>query len=183
MRDFENNKETISMSIEVREANVEDAEAIATVHVATWRAAYAGIIPEQFLNDLTVAGRTAGWQKALGTGRIRLLLAYIGDTLVGWIAFGKCRDEDKGAQWAEVEAFYVLPAWWGQGVGRCLSDAVRARLQDAGYQHVALWVLEQNHRAIAAYQRLGFSHDGASKTAQIGGASLIEFRYHRALAD
>ncbi|WP_183143320.1 GNAT family N-acetyltransferase [Paraburkholderia sp.] len=171
------------MSIEVREANVEDAEAIATVHVATWQAAYIGIIPEQFLNDLTVTGRTAGWQKALGSGRIRVLLAHTGNMLVGWVAFGRCRDEDKDGQWAEVEAFYVLPSWWGKGVGRSLSDAAQTRLRDAGYKHVALWVLAENHRAIAAYQKLGFAHDGTSKSAQIGGASLVELRYYRALAD
>ena len=171
------------MSIEVREANVEDAGAIATVHVATWQAAYIGIMPEQFLNDLTVAGRTAGWRKALETGRIRVLLAHTGNALVGWIAFGRCRDEDKDGQWAEVEAFYVLPSWWGKGVGRCLSDAVRAQLQAAGYTHVAPWVLAENHRAIAAYQKLGFAHDGSSKSAQIGGALLVELRYYRALAD
>jgi GNAT superfamily N-acetyltransferase len=171
------------MSIEVREANLEDAEAIATVHVATWQAAYIGIIPEHFLNELTVAGRTAGWQKALGNGRIRVLLAHTGHVLVGWIAFGRSRDEDKDSQWAEVEAFYVLPSWWGKGVGRRLSDAVKMQLRDAGYKHVALWVLAENYRAIAAYRKLGFVHDGSSKSTQIGGASLVELRYHRALAD
>jgi GNAT superfamily N-acetyltransferase len=48
--------------------------------------------------------------------------------LVGWIAFGRSRDEDKDSQWAEVEAFYVLPSWWSKGVGRRLSKSVVRRL-------------------------------------------------------
>ena len=111
-----------------------------------------------------------------------MLLAHVANVPVGWIAFGACRDSDKDSQWAEVEAFYVLPAFWGQGVGRRLNDAVRPVLLDAGYKNVALWVLAENHRAKAFYERVGFVADGAGKSIEIGGASLDELRYCRALA-
>jgi ribosomal protein S18 acetylase RimI-like enzyme len=171
------------MLIEIREASAEDAEAIATVHVTTWQAAYEGIVPAQFLNELSVTARAEGWRKALETGRIRVLLAIVGNAIAGWLSFGGCRDADKDSQWAEVEAFYVHPALWGKGVGRRLSDAVRALLLEAGYTNVALWVLSENQRAIAFYQRIGFAHDGSSKSINIGGVLLTELRYHRAWAD
>lgn len=171
------------MLIEIREARADDAEAIASVHVATWQAAYEGIVPAQFLTALSVEARTEGGRKALEKGRIRVLLAHAGNVPVGWICFGACRDADKDSQWAEVEAFYVLPAFWGQGVGRRLNDAARAVLREAGYKNVALWVLAENLRAKAFYERVGFVADGASKSIEIGGASLAELRYYRALAD
>jgi GNAT superfamily N-acetyltransferase len=171
------------MRIDIREATAGDAEAIAAIHVPTWQAAYEGIVPAEFLRNLSVAARTEGWRKALEKGRIRVLLAHAGNVPVGWIAFGACRDADKDSQWAEVEAFYVLPAFWGQGVGKRLSDAARAVLGDAGYKSVALWVLAENHRAKAFYERVGFVADGAGKSIEIGGTSLSELRYYRALAD
>lgn len=161
------------MLVEIREAKVDDAESIASVHVLTWQAAYEGIVPAQFLKDLSVAARTEAWRKALEKGRIRVLLAHLGNVPVGWIAFGACRDADKDAQWAEVEAFYVLPAFWGKGVGRRLSDASRTVLREAGYQNVALWVLAENHRARVFYERAGFIPDGTSKSIEIGAAVLL----------
>jgi GNAT superfamily N-acetyltransferase len=171
------------MLVEIREANADDAEAIASVHVLTWQAAYEGIMPAQFLKDLSVTARTEGWRKALEKGRIRMLLAHASNVPAGWVAFGACRDADKDSQWAEVEAFYVLPAFWRQGVGRRLSDAARAMLHDTGYQNVALWVLAENHRARAFYERAGFTPDGTSKSIEMGGVVLEELRYYRALVD
>jgi len=169
------------MPIEIREATSEDAELIAKIHVLSWQAAYADIIPGPFLENLSVAARTQGWRKSLEAGRLRVLLAYVEQAAVGWIAFGASRDADKDGTWAEVEALYILPAAWGQGVGKCLSDAARHILEAAGYANVMLWVLSENQRARAFYQHIGFVCDESSKAIEIGGAPLIETRYGCAL--
>ena len=167
----------------IREAVIGDAEAIAAVHVLSWQAAYKGIMPEPFLNDLSVVARAKTWHAALEARRIRVLLAYVDNAIAGWIACGACRDADKDGQWGEVEALYVLPSFWGRGVGKRLSDAARQLLHDAGYAHVALWVLSGNHRAIAFYNRIGFVPDHASKDIRIGDAPLTEIRYYRSLTN
>jgi len=154
------------MPIEIREATSEDAELIAKIHVLSWQAAYADIIPGPFLENLSVAARTQGWRKSLEAGRLRVLLAYV---------------EQAAVAWAEVEALYILPAAWGQGVGKCLSDAARHILEAAGYANVMLWVLSENQRARAFYQHIGFVCDESSKAIEIGGAPLIETRYGCAL--
>ncbi|RFU49504.1 GNAT family N-acetyltransferase [Paraburkholderia sp. DHOC27] len=170
------------MQMDIREATVGDAQNIATVHVASWQAAYQGIMPAGFLEDLSVAARTRNWQSALTAGKLRVLLASVDGVLAGWVAFGACRDADKDSRWSEVEALYVSPAYWRHGVGHALRVAACAQLQQAGYEHVVLWVLAANQRAIAFYERAGFVRDQASKDIVAGGVPLTEVRYCKALA-
>ncbi|MGF6724573.1 ribosomal protein S18 acetylase RimI-like enzyme [Paraburkholderia sp. GAS41] len=169
------------MSIDIREATIEDAEAIASVHVISWQSAYRGIMPEQFLAELSVEARSDRWRKSLLSGKLRVLVAYVDKAVVGWIAFGPCRDADKDSAWAELEALYVSPEFWSQGIGKSLSNSARQLLRLAGYAFVALWVLSENQRARGFYERIGFVHDDSSKVISIGGLLLTEIRYHSSL--
>jgi len=45
-------------TVHVRKAKVEDASAIAFVHVRSWQVAYRGHMPDEFLNGLDVETRT-----------------------------------------------------------------------------------------------------------------------------
>ena len=110
-----------------------------------------------------------------------MLVAQVDETIIGWIAFGACRDKDKDSNWAEIEALYVLPDFWRKGIGGRLSDSARQLLQTAGYSFATLWVLSENHHARAFYYRNGFAQDDSSKLIQIGGVQLTEVRYHCAL--
>ena len=169
------------MPVEIRAGSVEDADAIAEVHVKSWQTTYRGIMPELFLQELSVEDRSSMWKKSLRAGEPEMLVAYADEAMVGWIAFGACRDADKESTWAEVEALYVLPEFWGRGIGRRLSNSALQLLRSAGYSFVALWVLSENHDARAFCNRIGFAHDHSIKDISVGGASLTEMRYHRSL--
>jgi ribosomal protein S18 acetylase RimI-like enzyme len=173
------------MLVGIREATVEDAEAIATIHVDSWQAAYRGILPEAYLANLSVMRRREAWHDFIIAGRPRVLVAHADDhadaAILGWVAFGDSRDGDKDHRWAEVETLYIAPAFWRKGIGRRLIDAARHALQSAGYTDVALWVLLDNRRARAFYKRSGFVCDNSSRGVQLGGKWLTEIRYCCAL--
>ncbi len=171
------------MTVEIREAAYEDAETIATIHVASWQAAYPAILPERFLKNLSIAARTVSWQNQLRSGQSRVLMGRVDEAVAGWVAFGACRDDDKDGNWGEVMAIYLLQAYWGRGIGARLVDAARHALRDAGYSHAGLWVLAENPLARAFYERIGFRYDDLSKAMQIGGVPLTEMRYVCALTD
>jgi len=174
------------MLVGIREATVEDAQAIATIHVDSWRAAYRGILPEAYLANLTVTQRNDAWRKSIITGRPRVLIAHSNadadEAILGWVAFGDSRDGDKDYRWAEVETLYIAPDFWRKGIGKRLIDAARHALLSAGYTNVALWVLLDNRRARAFYKRSGFVCDNSSRGVQLGGKWLTEIRYCRALS-
>ncbi|MFI9816779.1 GNAT family N-acetyltransferase [Saccharothrix variisporea] len=52
----------------IRPATVLDAAEIARIHVQAWQAAYAGHMPAEFLNGLSVADRQAAWERQLAQG-------------------------------------------------------------------------------------------------------------------
>jgi len=69
---------------------------------------------------------------------------------------------------ARLQRLYVDPGYWGRGIGRDLHDRVLAQLQGAGFRVVILWVLENNVRARAAYERWGWRLTPARHTQHPG---------------
>lgn len=160
----------------IRVATLGDAQAIAMVHVATWQNAYQGIVPHGYLAALDVNSRAEKWRDMLLAETPTVLVAVQQEMVVGWIAFGPSRDEDMDQRCAEIEAVYVSPALWKQGIGTTLMNAACERLGADGYSAVALWVLKDNAVAQSFYARRGFEIDGSVKAIELGGASLIEVR-------
>ncbi len=161
----------------IRGATIDDACAIAAIHVAGWRAAYRGIMPDALLADLSVDKRAANWRFAIEQRRPQILVAAEPNRIVGWIAFGKCRDADQSADTGEIWAVYACPDRWSRGVGRSLWLAARAALVAEGFSRITLWVLAANERACRFYERAGFAEDRRSrKPAEFGGVALDEIR-------
>ena len=49
----------------MRRAHVEDADALAAVHVSAWRAAYRGVMSDDFLAAMDVTRWAEGWRRRL----------------------------------------------------------------------------------------------------------------------
>lgn len=160
----------------IRKATLEDAASIARVHVSTWRTAYAGIVPDDYLANLSEEQRTKSWRQQLTDGRTIILVAEKNGETIGWAAGGPSRDAD-GAKDAEVYAIYVSSPHWGGGVGRRLMAA----MEDASpiAQSTTLWVLRDNQRAIRFYERIGYRPDAEQKGIQLGGRVFWEVRFRK----
>jgi GNAT superfamily N-acetyltransferase len=172
------------VDMRVRRAEVEDAAAIARVHVGSWQVAYRGLIPQDYLDRLDPRQRREGWARGLAASqwpRSGTLVAEGDDGIVGFIHIGPSRDDDADPTVGEVAAIYALPAVWGAGVGRGLMDAALAGLGQAGYAQATLWVLETNARARRFYAAAGWRPDGAVKVDATRGFPLSEVRYRRPL--
>ena len=158
-------------------ASIEDCEAIAQLHVASWQRAYAGIVPADYLASLSVERREASWRKVLGEGRSELLVARTEDSIGGFTSFGPSRDGDAPPKCGEIWAIYVSPAAWSQGTGTRLWLAARQRLLELGFETISLWVIAGNERAIRFYLANGFTIDQSSgKEFELGGKVLREMR-------
>jgi GNAT superfamily N-acetyltransferase len=144
----------------IRAATLDDARAIAEVHVASWRAGYRGLLPDQYLAELSVAQRLALWETVLTDG-ITVVLVATGENgdINGFVAFHPER--------AEIGALYVDPPHFRTGVGAALLTAAHDRL--AGKPESVLWVLEGNDVARAFYERHGYALDGATSVHEASG--------------
>jgi ribosomal protein S18 acetylase RimI-like enzyme len=165
--------------MEIRRALKSDAFGIATVHVRAWQAAYRGIVPDAYLDSLSVDARAKTWREILARGGPEeVWVAVLGCDVAGWIAFGPSRDGHATAHIGELEAIYVSAQYWGGGFGRELLRKARSCLAERGFTTVTLWVLLENTRAIRFYRAAGFAPNRESeKQIIIGGKPLMEIRY------
>jgi RimJ/RimL family protein N-acetyltransferase len=165
--------------VDVRAATVADAEGIARVHVASWQAAYGGLLPDDFLAGLRWQDRAETWRERLAADNTddSTWVLRSNDRIIGFASIGPARDDDRAAltSW-ELYGIYLDSAAWQRGLGRGLAQRVLAEVPDR-VADVSLWVLAGNARARRFYERLGFALDGTTKTDVIGGREVLELRY------
>jgi L-amino acid N-acyltransferase YncA len=166
----------------IEPATAEDARAVAQIHVDAWRAAYVGIVPDDYLASLSVDDREAMWREAIATGKPEMLVARRDGRVIGWVSFDAARAKGAAADVGELWAIYLDPRHVATGAGRALWLGARQRLIERGFRSAVLWVLAGNTRAIRFYERAGFSLDpGSSQRFTLGGREIEELRCAMAL--
>lgn len=156
----------------IRRAADGDAAAIARVHVQSWREAYRGIIPDDYLARLSAAQHERQWRRSFAGGGWAFVAELEGE-LVGFASGGLSRGRREVT--GELFVLYVLEKAQRRGVGRALFDACHYELARRGHQGMIVWVLAENP-ARAFYERLGGQSVGESRIT-IGGQQLREVAY------
>ncbi len=160
------------VSVTVRRAVPRDAGAIGAVHVAGWRSAYAGILPDHSLTRLSAAQQAAQYDRDIRAGRA-VFVAAEDDLVVGFTTVGRPRTAGLGD--GEVETLYVLDDYRDQGVGRRLLQAGAGHLAAQGCASLFLWVLRDNHSRWF-YERLG-GRIARVGTTPVGGVAVAQVAY------
>lgn len=163
--------------VRIRIAGVADAGAVARVHIASWRGAYAGIVPDDYLESLDEPSREASWRAILADTPATMWLAEAPDRPLGFASLGPCRDEDADDGDLEIYTIYLSPETWGLGVGRELMRTMLTNVPAS--TPVSLWVLADAARAHHFYRRHGFAPDGVERLDEIGGERLRAVRLRR----
>ena len=141
----------------------DDLAAVARVYVRSWRHAYWGIVPQDFLDTLS----EGFWQLGLEQSVDRTFVAREGGEIVGVCTYGPARVE-AFAGWGEVVSLYVQPERMGRGIGSKLLGA-------------ALEALADNASARAFYEKRGFQLIERENAVEIAGERLLEACYAKAL--
>lgn len=158
----------------IREAGPEDAEAIARVHLASWKTTYPGIIPQAHIDGLRVEDGIARWRERLVEGGPLTLVAEDEAGVFGFASGGAIVHFVDGFD-GELGAIYLLASHQGRGAGAQLVREMARRLRDQGFRSMAVWVLRDNP-ACGFYARMGGVRV-AEQTIEIGGAALPEVAF------
>lgn len=149
------------MAFTIREPRAVDAAAIADLHVATWKEAYAHLLPDDFFSASHVEGRRRMWNHVLTHPRddMTIRVAESDGRIIGfaWVGPSERLNDDEPPRNRSLYAIYVLAAHYGTGAGQALLD------ETLGTAPAMLWVAKQNPRATAFYLRNGFRFDGAEQ--------------------
>jgi GNAT superfamily N-acetyltransferase len=129
----------------IRTASIDEAETLAAVQREASLAGFAHIFPPELYPypDNAILQR---WRTFPGT----ILAAERGGRVVGVAGIE--------AEW--LHGFYVLPEFWGTGV----ADELHAAAADRGA--MALWCLEENHRARRFYEKRGWRENGRTRIVE-----------------
>src|ERR1700688_3879353 len=91
----------------VRPAALDDAAAIARVHVASWRTTYRGMLADDFLASLGEEPYTDRWRRVIGDGLSRVFVVEEGQAIVGFASCGRERAGETGFA-GELYAIYIV---------------------------------------------------------------------------
>jgi len=149
------------MSLVVRTPTPSDATRIAELHVATWKEAYAHLLPDDFFDVAHTRMRQRMWDQILNAPRDEWIvrIAEVDGRAVGFAMSGPsfgAEGQDLPRE-RHVYNIYVVESEHGTGVGQSLLDEI------VGTDPAMLWVAKENPRAIAFYRRNGFELDGAEQ--------------------
>lgn len=144
-------------------------------------AAYSSFLPAEALADPTPEAMGRYWVERWSWERDdhRMTVAERDGRLVGFSYLGP--DDEGDPATGLLNAIHLEPDERGRGTGRALMvdalDALRAR----GWSRAVLWVLRENFRARAFYERGGWTPTGMARDEHIGSAPTRQLRYERPL--
>ena len=133
----------------------------AYVHWKSWKETYTGLIDQTYLDGITLEKCT----QMAHRWKDNILLAKDGERVVGFVAYGACRDSTL-PNVGEVFAIYVLQDYQSKKVGYRLMRSAIEKL--AAYPQIAVWVLKGNTKAISFYEKYGFHFDGTEMEVLMG---------------
>ncbi|MFT4059756.1 MAG: GNAT family N-acetyltransferase [Legionella sp.] len=171
------------LNAHIRIAKLEDAKAIALVHICSWQKMYREFIPEVILKNLSLQERTQQWAELIKQD-MDVLVIEINERIVGFASVCQFRDQHIDRSMGEISAIYIHPDNWRMGFGRQLCLAAIAELTKQHYKTIGLWVLVANIQARQFYDALGFEATSVTKLEEFyeGGALLQEILYRKSLS-
>ncbi|MFD1778531.1 GNAT family N-acetyltransferase [Fredinandcohnia salidurans] len=160
--------------MKIRKAVITDASGIAKVHVDSWRSTYSGIVPDDFLQQLSYESRELMWKKGIPNGHIFIAENEQGE-VVGFSCGGKERSGEYENFHGELYAIYILQEYQGRGLGKKLVAPVVRQLLGENITTMLVLVLGDN-KSCLFYEALG-AIKLDSVEIEIGGKKLKEAVY------
>jgi ribosomal protein S18 acetylase RimI-like enzyme len=164
-------------SATIRPARIEDADAIASLHAASWRAHYRGSLSDAYLDGPIEAERQAVWAQRLyhpREGQV-VLLAEMDSALIGFVCLFLDHDRDFGTM---IDNLHVAVGHKGCGIGRLLMNhAAQSMLHALPRRPAYLYVLELNHAARRFYDRIGGIAAERGRKTEPDGSDVAVLRY------
>ncbi len=148
---------------------LDDRFAISKVYEESWKYAYRGIVPQDYLESIP----EGQWASNIEQADRKNLVMFEDDKMIGTSSFGKSRVEEMNG-FGEIISLYFLPDYMRKGYGRLLLQAVVGELKKMGFDKVFLWVLEENRNARYFYEKCGFTQTERCLFSDIGGKELKE---------
>jgi GNAT superfamily N-acetyltransferase len=130
----------------IRPGSLADVQAISEAYAESWKTTYQGLVPDLFVNGMTVDAAIKIFTDSLQPNEYSYFL-FVAESpegrIVGFADGGKERGHPESGM-GELYAIYLLKECQGKGIGRQLFKASAESLIRAGMNNMIVWVLEQS---------------------------------------
>ncbi|RYZ91195.1 MAG: GNAT family N-acetyltransferase [Proteobacteria bacterium] len=127
-----------------------DINELASVHLKCWNETYRGIIPDDYLDQMSIESRVKIWTKVLGSHGHYCETIRVEGRLVAFLSAGRALEKE-GYPDQEIFALYILKAFQRKNLGRELCTRL---FTTKNCQSVCAWVLRENP-SCQFYERIG----------------------------
>jgi ribosomal protein S18 acetylase RimI-like enzyme len=160
----------------VREANKDDLLSIGKVQVDSNRSTYVGIMPEDYLNNLSYESKASEWEEKLFNAKSTQFM-YVAENddanIVGFASGSIVRANDLFER--EIYSIYILKEFQRKGIGKLLIKAIITKFIESNVSSMILWTLQDNP------SRLFYKHLGGKivdkRLIDRGGKELQQIAY------
>jgi ribosomal protein S18 acetylase RimI-like enzyme len=152
-----------------------DAADLARVHVQSWQETYPGLLPQVYLDRMSVAAHARRWRARLMRGEEVTLVGESVSGVSGYCSGDWTRRGVRPGE-AEISTLYVLRRAQRSGLGRRLLVATARALAARGASSLVIWVLRDNANARRFYERMGGAGERERDEA-IGGGLVVSVAY------
>lgn len=150
----------------------DDRLAISKVYEESWKYAYQGIVPSEYLKNIP----EGQWAAHIEEEDRSNLIMILDGRIIGTSGFSQSRIPEMDG-FGEIISLYLLPEYMGNGYGAVLLQAAMDELAKMGYDKMFLWVLEENKNARRFYEKSGWIQSKHCLCSNIGGKELREVQY------
>jgi diamine N-acetyltransferase len=162
----------------IRRAEVADLSKVETVARATWRVAYAGVIPDDVQRRLLESWYSReSLSRALAAPGSSFFVAESSGDVIGFAQFVR-----RSAESVELTRIYVLPDRQRSGIGMRLLGAGLAEFATEGLKRLTVEVERDNANGRRFYERAGFA-EPRELTHDMEGYLLALVEYRRPIPD
>jgi lincosamide nucleotidyltransferase A/C/D/E len=168
---------SVDDDVVVRLGAVEDVPAVCAIRIRSWRAAYAGLMPQPVIDAIDIGTMWSTWCASVRHPPSPSTQLFVGGPPGEVHAYAWVRPDDESRTAAYVGAIYSDPSAWGTKAGWTVFSAAVAFLRGQGFDDLNLWMLKGNERAGRFYERAGWVPAGEEQTTQTSAGSYVEVRY------
>lgn len=152
--------------LEIISANTAHADIVGNIHSRSWKQAYTGLFPEEFLKQDSAQKRKEEFLNSRH-GNIQYYLMSEANAYIGLLKI-KIADDT-----CELSSIYILHEYCHKGYGTaCLNYIKRKYFK----YKIVLWTLEMNLNAQNFYEKNGFHRTGKKRIIN-RGRDFIQIQY------
>lgn len=142
----------------IRPAKSSDNKGIAYVRTTSWQSTYKGLLPDDYLRNLSVHTYAKAWRKYernidKSLSRLILVAENPSGNIIGFVSGGRSRELENKYD-CEIYGLYILDDFQRKGLGTIFVKEMVDYFIYKSFKSMIIWVLE-NNPACRFYEKLG----------------------------